>query len=537
MKPLHLIITGLTMLSAPQTLSASDPELSWEDLRGHYECPQWFADARFGIWAHWGAQTQPGQGGGWYARHMFMDDVKDEDWGKNAYTYHCETYGHPSEHGYIDVLGSWKADKLDTDSLMSYFKEIGAKYFMILANHHDHFDNWNSTHHPWNSVNVGPHRDIVGEFSASAKKYDMPFCVSSHDDRYLGWWLTAFGSDETGPYAGKPYEGRMTKADGTGKWWEGMDPAQLYGLPPEQRTPQWIESVKRNWVDRHKELVTNYDIDMLWFDGYGFPYGDYGKELCTYFYNRNLDADGKTTVAVAGKFSNEPSTIRDIESGGANEILSEPWQGTLTPNSWFYKVERPLRHSARTILEMLVDMNSKNGNLLLNVELQGDGTIPPSHRLFLDQIGEWLKINGEAVYGSRPWKVYGDNLGSIARRIKSEANPTETDLAALKAMEGQASEQFNARTLASPLYGHDEVRFTVGKDGSLYIFVLAPAEGEISLPSLGLRSGYDAPTIKNLSMLGSDAPIAFRQTDNDLSFSVPAERPTRYVAVFKATVK
>ena len=531
---LKTLLATATLLATGSAV-AEKKALNWEQLRGHYQCPEWFADARLGIWCHWGAQTAPAEGGGWYARHMFMPDVKNEDWGKNAYKYHCETYGHPSEHGYIDVLDSWKAENLDTDSLIHYFQNIGAKYFIILANHHDHFDNWNSKYHEWNSMNAGPHRDIVGEFSKSAKKYGMPFCVSSHDDRYLWWFQPAFGCDSTGTYAGRPYEGRKTKADGKGKWWEGMDPANLYGIPPEQRTPQWEDSVKRHWLQRHKQLVTDYDVDMLWFDGFGFPYGDYGKELCTYYYNLRLGNDGKIHGAVAGKISNEPSTIRDIECGGSDTILSEPWQGTLTPNSWFYKVERPMNHSARTILEMLVDMNSKNGNLMLNVELQPDGTIPPGHRLMLDQIGEWMKINGEAVYGSRPWKVFGDNLGSIARRIKSKANPTETDLATLKALGEGASEQFNQRTLASPLFGPDEVRFTKGKDGSLYIFVLAPEEGEISLPSLGL--GNQAPEVKKLTMLGGDEKIEYRQKKDALTFKIPAKRPTRFITVFKAEMK
>ena len=139
---------------------------------------------------------------------------------------------------------------------MAYFKKIGARYFLIMANHHDHFDNFASSFHPWNSVNVGPKRDIVGEFEKSAKKYKIPFGVSSHDDRFLSWWLPAFGADKTGPYAGVPYDGNMTKEQGKGTWWEGLDPADLYGLPPAKRTPEWEKGVKENWLRRHQELVS-----------------------------------------------------------------------------------------------------------------------------------------------------------------------------------------------------------------------------------------------------------------------------------------
>lgn len=509
---------------------------TWEELREQFECPEWFKEARFGIWLHWGAQSQPIQGGGWYARHMYMPDVRNETWGKNAYPYHCKTYGHPSEKGFKDVINEWKAENLDTDKLMAYFKKLGARYFMILANHHDHFDNFDSTYHPWNSVRVGPKRDIVGEFEKSAKKYKLPFGVTSHDDRYLGWWLPAFKHDETGPYANIPYDGHMTKEDGIGKWWEGLDPADLYGLPPAKRTPEWIESVKENWLKRHEELVTKYDVDILWFDGHGFPYKEYGKKLCTTYYNHLLKKHGKIDGLIAGKFINEPSTIKDIECGGANEILPNVWQGTLTPNSWFYKDERPMRHSVRTIIEMLVDINSKNGNLLLNVELHPDGTIPEDHKALLDEVGAWVNLNAEAIYASKPWKVYGDNMNSIVRVLQQKKNPSETDLETLKKLGAGAKEQFNERTVGSPAYGHDEVRFTTRGD-ALYIFVLNPKAGTIELPTLGKNSPYNSSEIKKLTMLGQKKAVKYSQSEECLSLEVPSERPNQYATVFKVVFK
>lgn len=506
--------------------------LTWDDLQDKFECPEWFADARFGIWLHWGAEAQPTEGGGWYARHMYMPDVKDEDWGKYAYRYQCETYGHPSEMGYKEVLDSWKAEKLDPDSLTAYIKGLGAKYFLVLANHHDHFDNFNSTYHPWNSVNVGPKRDIVGEFEKSAKKHDIPFGVSSHDDRFMWWFLPAFGHDESGRYANVPYDGHHTKADGIGKWWEGLDLADLYGLPPEKRTPEWEESVKRNWLQRHTELVTKYDVDILWFDGYGFPYGDYGKELCAAYYNHLLDKHGKIDGVVVGKIANEPSTIKDIERGTANKILPDVWQGTITPRTWFYKTEQPFRHSARTIIEMMADMNSKNGNMLLNIELLPDGSIPAEQRIILDAVGAWVNLNAEAIYGSKPWKVYGDNLNSILEELRNKQNPSEADLAMLEKMEAAGGgEQFNERNLQSPPYGNSEVRFTTN-DGNLYVFVLNPAAGEISLPSLGLSSEHEPGAIRKISMIGG-GDVKFDQRDDRLVMEVPASRPNRYATVFR----
>jgi len=513
------------------TCFSQKKELSWEELTDQYEFPEWYTEARFGIWAHWGAQTEPEMGGGWYARHMYMQDVGKQQWGKNAYPYHVKTYGHPSEKGFKDVIHEWKAENLDTDALMQYFKKIGAKYFVILANHHDHFDNFNSTHHPWNSVNVGPKRDIVGEFEKSARKFDMPFGVSSHDDRFLDWWLPAFGADTSGVKKGVPYDGHMTKEDGIGKWWEGLDPADLYGLPPEKRTPEWIEGIKRNWVLRHNELVTKYDVDLLWFDGYGFPYKEYGKETCQTFFNHKLNKYGKIDAVIAGKIPDEKAIAKDIERGGANKIINHPWQGTLTFNSWFYKNERPVRHNARTVIEMLTDIISKNGNMLLNVELLRDGTIPPDHKKIFDDIGEWINLNSEAIYASKPWKIFGDNLNSYLKRLKEE-NIGEADLEALKKQ--AQSEHFNERTIDSPHYGPDEVRYTT-KDNLLYIFVLNPAEGKIELPSLGFNSENNPGRINSISMIGSNSDIVYSQDDAKLVLTVPKERPNKYTAVFRVT--
>ncbi|MFV0553877.1 MAG: alpha-L-fucosidase [Mangrovibacterium sp.] len=518
------LMTAIVALPA----MAQEKELSWEELRNEFQCPSWFSDAKLGIWVHWGAQTEPESGGGWYARHMYMQDVGNQQWGANAYPYHCKTYGHPSEKGYKDVINEWKAENLDTDDLLKYFKSIGAKYFMVLANHHDHFDNFNSTYHPWNSVNVGPHKDIVAEFEKSTRKYGLKFAVSSHDDRYLGWWKPAFGADTSGVYKGVPYDANLTLEDGKGTWWEGLDPAQLYGLPPSKRTPEWEKSVKENWVRRHTELATKYDVDMLWFDGYGFPYGNYGKEACTNFYNFKLNKYGKLDAIVCGKIANEPSTIKDIERGGADEILPEPWQGTTTFASWFYKKDVQSRHNARSVIEMMVDMNSKNGNLMLNVELLSDGTIPAHHKLILDELGEWINLNQEAIYGSKPWKIYGDNLDSYLELDKHNAG--ETDLEALK--QQKKNSHFNERTINSPAYGKDEVRFTT-KDGTLYMFVLNPSAGEIELPSLGLKSEVNSNKICSIKMIGNKQKIKYQQKADKLVITIPEKRPSKYAAVFK----
>jgi len=527
MKPNTKFYLLLCLLLIQTVAFAQQKSLTWEELRKDYQFPKWYTEARFGIWVHWGAQSEPAEGGGWYARHMYQQNVGRETWGANAYPYHLKTYGHPSAKGFKDVIHEWKADKLNTDDLLKYFKSIGAKYFVALANHHDHFDNFASTYQPWNSVNVGPKKDLIGLFQKSAVKYGIPFGVSSHDDRYLEWWKTAFGADSSGVKKGVKYDGWMTKADGKGKWWDGLDPADLYGLPPEKRTPEWIKNVKETYVKRTEELVSKYNVDLLWFDGYGFPYNEYGKEVCTYFYNQSLQKHGKVTAVVAGKFSNEPSTVKDIERGGATEILPYPWQGTMTFESWFYKTEKPIRQNARTVIESLVDMNSKNGNLLLNVELKPDGTIPPDHKVILDTLGTWINTNSEAVYATKPWKIYGDNLNGASEN----KNISEADLEANKK---QKNHDFNERTIASPAYPHNEVRFNT-KGKFLYVLVLNPVNGEIEIPSLGLSTSYNTRKITSVTALGDAKKVVFKQDKDKLTLSVNMDSKFRFTKVYKIT--
>lgn len=523
-RTIYLLACIFSLLQA----SAQNNDLSWEELQKQYQFPQWYTDARFGIWATIGPQSVPLLGGGWYARHMFMQNVGSQQFGKNAYEYHRKTFGPQSQKGYTEVIHQWKAERLDTDELVRYFKSIGARYIVVHANHHDHFDNFASTYHPWNSVNMGPHKDIVGLFEKSTRKYKLPFGVSSHDDRFLGWWLPAFGADTSGVYKGIPYEGRMTKDDGKGKWWDGYDPAQLYGLPPEKRTPEYEAEVKKNYMLRQQELVTKYNVDLLWVDGYGFPYGNYGKEVFRTLFNNSLKRNGKIDAVGIAKVDKEPMLVKDIEAGVAEEILPYPWDGIFTFTHWFYKEDNPLMHNARSIIELTSDIISKNGNMLLNVELKGDGTIAPEHKEILDDVGKWININNKAIYASKPWVIYGDNLNSCKREIERNIVNADKD----NVMKEAQKENFNARTANSAPYGHDEVRFTThGKN--LYIFVLNPATGSIDLPSLGLTSQEHPGKIRSVKMLGSHEKIHFRQDNERLTFDIPDKRPTPYAVVFE----
>ena len=530
----YIKIFSVLFFIAVNVLSAQQKELSWQELADSYECPEWFRDAKFGIWFHWGPQAAPEQGGGWYARHMYMQDVGRQKFGKMAYPYHLQAYGHPSEFGFKDVINSWKAENFDAEYLVNFSKENGAKYIVALANHHDHFDLWNSTYHPWNSVAVGPKKDIIGEFEKATRSAGLKFGVTSHDDRFLNWWKPAFGADKDGIYKDVPYDGRLTKEDGKGKWWEGLDPKDLYGPAPEDRTPEVIEAIKKNWQKRHIELVTKYKPDLLYNDGFNFSYGEYGKEVARKLYNDSYNQNGFVNTVMLLK-RKEKGTVNEVESGGSNTLRAYPWQSEITFTDWFYKKDRHLTHNATTVLEMLINAVSKNGNLLLSVELKPDGTIPGEIKQVVNNVGDWLKINGEAIYGTRPWKVYGDGKsvrGEADDTYEEEVRNAGDDIKKKK----KTGEHYNQRTTATPAYAYDEVRYTI-KGDDFYIIVLNPKGGELVIPSLGRSSEVAPGRLKGLTLLFNDEKLGFKQNTDKLTIEMPVNNGKSYPIVLKATFK
>lgn len=490
--------------------------IPFEQFARDYRCPDWFRNAKFGLWAHWGPQSVPRLGGGWYARHMYMPDVGGEQFGKQAYPFHLKTYGHPSEFGFKDVIHLWKAEKFDADALTAFFKKCGAKYVVGTANHHDHFDCFASTHHPWNSVNMGPNRDIIGEWRQAVSRHGLRFGVTSHDNRHWSWWLPAFGSDKSGPRQGVPYDGRLTKADGKGQWWEGYDPADLYGPPPETRTPALEQQMQQNWEQRHLELVEKYQPDLLYYDGHDFSYGEHGKRVVERLYNDSVRRHGSLQAVCTIK-SRHPGWVWDIEKGGSDRLEFDPWQTDTTLGShWFYKEDDPLAHNARTVIESLADIVSKNGNLLLNVELYPDGTIPEPQRAILEEVGAWLRVNGEAIYDTRAWKVLGQVASSDGSSTSAPARHHD----------------FNERTVKSPPYPADEIRFTT-RGPFLYAVVLHPRPGWILIRPLGLAAETKPGQVRRVELLGHGGEIHFQQSPDSLVVTLPDGLPTPYSATLK----
>lgn len=400
-------------------------EPTWQSLEQH-QTPEWFRDAKFGIWAHWGAQCVEGSGD-WMAREMYME-------GSYKSNFHREHYGHPSEFGYKDILPLFKAEHWQPDSLVARYKRCGAQYFFVLGNHHDNYDLWDSQYQPWNSKNIGPQRDILAEWAAAAKKQGLPLGISFHADHAWTWFEPAQRYDLEGPKAGVFYDGNLTKEDGKGKWWEGLDPQMLYRQDHPMSKGSWdngaihgqwdwshgacppSQEFVTNFYDRTLDAINRYNPDLVYFDVTVLPFyplSDCGLKIVAHLYNRNPRA------VVFGKILNEEqkkALTWDVERGAPNQMVELPWQTCNCIGDWHYNTNTYDHgyRSATNLVKQLVDIVSKNGNLLLNIPLRADGTYDEKADSFLNELEAWMTVNGESIFGTRPWVKFGE--GPVAEK-------------------------------------------------------------------------------------------------------------------------
>ncbi len=456
-----------------------------ESLR-QYKCPDWFRDAKFGIWAHWGPQAVPMEGD-WYAKHMYVQ-------GHRQYEHHLATYGHPSEHGYREIIQLWKAEKWDPDRLMALYKKAGARYFVSMGSHHDNFYLWNSRLHKWNAVNMGPQRDVVGDWQKAARKYGLRFGVSEHLGASFTWFQPSHGSDKAGPKAGVPYDGADPQYE------------DLYHFPAEAGDTGWYSNNPRwqqQWFDRIKELVDNYRPDLLYTDG-GVPFGNtVGLSLIAHLYNRDAaDRGGQVDVVYTCKQRSDGRWVEDLERGVMPGINPDPWQTDTSIGDWYYNKHWTFRPVSWTI-HMLVDIVSKNGNLLLNIVQRPDGSLDPQVEQQLEDLAAWIQVHGEAIYGTRPWLVYGE--GGVRYRG------------------GSFKEDFN--------YSATDIRFTT-KGQSLYAIALGwPADGRLQVRSLAAAAG----PVTAVRLLGYNGSVEWRQSDEGLIVTVPAQPISPYTCALEIT--
>jgi len=452
-----------------------------------FECPDWFRDAKLGIWSHWGPQSVP-RYGDWYARHMYRQ-------GSEQYLHHLRMYGHPSQSGYKDIVRQWKAERFDPADLMDRFVAAGARYFVAQAVHHDNFFNYESSVNPWNSAKVGPGKDIVGLWKAAAEERGLPFGITEHLGAAWTWFAVNKGSDRHGPLAGVPY-------DGTDPAYRDLYLDNAKYLPAEDivvqdpwygQDPAW----HAYWLAAVTEMIDRYQPDLLYTDG-PVPFGEAeytpGLTAIAHLYNTSAGIHG-TNRAVYQQKDRRPEVsvvgVMDIERSQTPGINPRPWQTDTSVGDWFYNV-RDVYKTGGHVIEMLVDIVSKNGNLLLNVPQLPDGTLDLECTQLLDDLGAWMRACGEGIHGTRPFRVFGEGPSSVV-------------------IDGFTEDRVG--------WTASDFRFT-RRENTVYAFQMAwPEDGRAVIRSLA-----DHETVTGVRLLGH-GPVPFEQAHGILVVRLPATAP------------
>jgi len=490
----HLKIwIGVCLLAS--VASGAEIEPTWESMAEHYQVPDWFVDGKIGVWMHWGVpsaidENRPNDGSH-YGRRMYGPNEGESgmqlQMTKKLAAFHAKRYGPPSEFGYEDLVPLFKAEKWDPEALVKFFKDNGARFIMPVACHHDNFDMYDSFH-PWNSVDMGPKRDTLKEWKAAAYKYGLKFGVSTH----LYWSPRFFNT------------ARQYQTPGTLE-------AKLFNMEFDPKGYASQDSWNEHWYARCWEIIEKYDPDMFNNDA-PFPDEKRGKslgvKLFSSYINRDLkENNGKQTVVFSCKSGNKPKAAftYNLERGSASEIKPYPWiWATDLSGGWFYRKGAVNRMSIPVMVGNAVDAISKNGVVMMNVALRGDGTLPESQAAYLTTFGEFLKINGEGIYGTRPWKTFGEGP--------------------LKMKDGRQGENHKE-------FSQEDIRFTT-KDGKLYAFVLAPPTADVVIRTLAV-GGLHENEISSISMLGSPESLEWIRDDRGLTIQLPANVPNLPVIGFE----
>lgn len=478
-------------------LQGFDQELyqaNWKSLK-KYTVPEWYRDAKFGIFIHWGVYSVPAYGGGgifgeWYGNDMYQK-------GSAAYKHHIATYGTQDKFGYKDFIPMFKAEKFDPDAWAKLFKKAGAKYVVPVAEHHDGFAMYDTKLSRWNSVKMGPHRDIIGELSTSIRKEGMVFGLSSH--RAEHWYFFHNGRDIKSDVNDPKYQDFYGPAAG------GED-----SLLTTKISPVFLN----DWLLRNVELVDKYKPQVFWFDWWldNPSFKPYLKTFAAYYYNSGLAMGKGVVLNYKNNAFPDSAAVLDFERDGETKIRALPWQSddSVGDRSWGY-IEDDHYKSPQFLIDGLIDIVSKNGNLLLNIGPKADGTIPEVQQNLLLEMGKWLNINGEAIYGTRPWKIFGEGPAVVAAADKAKQNADSYK---------PQDKSFTA----------EDFRFTT-KGDVLYAIALRIPKGKIDIKSLANKVFGDK--ILSVELLGSKEILHWKQGKNALTINAIKNYPSNYAAVFK----
>jgi alpha-L-fucosidase len=526
-------------LDIPITPGPFEP--TWESIEKNYPGePAWLREAKFGIWVHFGPQSS-GESGDWYARNLYKP-------GYFAYEKHLKKYGHPSETGYKEVLRDWNPKKLNPAALTKIYKDAGARFLMIQGVHHDNYDLWNSKYQPWNSVNIGPKRDLIGEWSKACRANDMHFGVTFHHEYTWWWWQTSFGCDTVGDKKDIPYDGNLTLADGKGKWWEGYDPRMLYGIdlreykgvtkaaytgwspPPAGIFINHLDYAKwytTQWALRMMDVVEHYNPDFIYTDGtVQGPFTGNGTGtgikanamplVIADFYNRTLQRRGEVNTFSIVKFRNKTNgTVNTEEFGIPADIKTDQtWIAEAPVGDWFYAPG--FTYNSGMMIRYIIEAIARDGNAALCISILPDGSLDEGSLKMLKEVGVWMRLNGEAVYGSHAWKIPGEG---------------EMVDGKLKMLPGGKLERSQADFKFEP----QDFRFTTGKNGALYAFCMTvPKSGtQLKIKSLGTNANNLNKPIKDVNLLGYQGNLKWKQDTDCLTITCPKEMPFVTSIVFR----
>jgi len=482
--------------------------------------PEWIGEARFGIWAHWGGQSVA-QSGDWYARHLYGMQEGSAEWERKRATrqsaYHREHFGSPHEVGYKDLLPLWRAERFDPEALIEKYYAVGARYFMSLGVHCDNFPLWDSHVQPWNASRIGPERDIVGAWERAVREAGLPFGLSFHNNWTWRWFDVAHG---TGP-DGSTHDGRLSDADGGGKWWDGLNPQDLY-LPPRDGGPAPAHVRQRFWA-MAREATEKYRPDMIYFDDLRLPFDtgsmvevgepdEAGWDFVAWYYGQAKTWDLPFAHGIATikrpHAEERGGILLDSERRQFDHLEPVVWQFDTSDGEWFDNLsDDEMFHQRKTsghVLRTLVDVVSKNGALLLNIPQRADGTLDERSEDLLMGIRRWMDIASEAIHLSRPWRVYGEG----AERIASAEGYNDAD---------------------DPAYTSEDLRFTT-RDRAIYAFAMAwPSNGRLTVASLSTMAPEG---VEHVELLGYGA-VRWTRDGRGMHVEVPGEVPTPPIGVLK----
>jgi alpha-L-fucosidase len=456
-------------------------EPNWESLK-QFTVPDWYINAKFGIFIHWGVYAVPAFGNEWYPRNMYLPDQPE-------FAHHIATFGPQAQFGYKDFIPQFTADKFDAGAWAALFKQAGAKFVMPVAEHHDGFAMYDSSFSRWCATKMGPQRDIIGELATATREAGMVFGVSSHRAEHC-WFMNggrAFDSDVNDP-----------------RFEDFYGPAQ-----PKETQPS--DEYLQDWLARTNEIVDKYQPQVVWFDWWieEPAFAPYLQQFAARYYNKGIEWNKGVAINYKHKAFADGTAVYDIERGQLSGINPLFWQTdtAVSKNSWGYVANQDYKRTG-DIIGDLIDIVSKNGALLLNIGPRPDGTIPEPEQAMLLEIGEWLSTNGEAIYGTRPWKAFGEGPTEVA-----EGSFTDTQRSTFTAQ---------------------DFRFTQ-KENALYAICMAKPCGDVAIRSLGKTAGLNNTPIACVNMLGSDAPLAWRNDDEALVISLPAMDLPDTATTFKIT--